>query len=101
MLKTRKLIWSLCQWTFQSRTQAQYKSFKHLSNGNQILPKSRSKSTAASTVENEKDIEELTHFGYQQVNEQEKSRRGDNIPFVRVWVNIFVCVHLRICCNRQ
>lgn len=74
---------SLCHWTVQRRTQAQHKSFKNLSSGNHILPKSRSKSTAVSAVENEKDIEELTHFGYQQVNKNEKSERGENI---------FVCV---------
>lgn len=70
---------SLCHWTVQRRTQAQHKSFKNLSSGNHILPKSRSKSTAVSAVENEKDIEELTHFGYQQVNKNEKSERGENI----------------------
>lgn len=70
---------SLCHWTVQRRTQAQHKSFKNLSSGNHILPKSRSKSTAVSAVENEKDIEELTHFGYQQVNKDEKSERGEDI----------------------
>ena len=70
---------SLCHWTVQRRTQAQHKSFKNLSSGNHVLPKSRSKSTAVSAVENEKDIEELTHFGYQQVNKNEKSERGENI----------------------
>ena len=70
---------SLCHWTVQRRTQAQHKSFKNLSSGNHILPKSRSKSTAVSAVENEKGIEELTHFGYQQVNKNEKSERGENI----------------------
>ena len=70
---------SLCHWTVQRRTQAQHKSFKNLSSGNHILPKSRSKSTAVSAVENEKDIEELTHFGYQQVNKNEKSERGEDI----------------------
>ena len=70
---------SLCHWTVQCRTQAQHKSFKNLSSGNHILPKSRSKSTAVSAVENEKDIEELTHFGYQQVNKNEKSERGEDI----------------------
>ena len=70
---------SLCHWTVQRRTQAQHKSFKNLSSGNHILPKSRSKSTAVSAVENEKDIEELTHFGYQQVYKNEKSERGENI----------------------
>ena len=84
MLKTRKLIWSLCQWTVQRRTQAHTKYFKHLSSINHILPTSRSKSTAASAVETVKDTEELTHFGYQQVNENEKSKRGENIFFVRV-----------------
>lgn len=83
MLKTRRLVKSLCHWTVQRRTQAQHKSFKNLSSGNHILPKSRSKSTAVSAVENKKDIEELTHFGYQQVNKNEKSERGENI---------FVCV---------
>lgn len=70
---------SLCHWTVQRRTQAQHKSFKNLSSGNHILPKSRSNSTAVSAVENEKDIEELTHFGYQQVNKNEKSERGEDI----------------------
>lgn len=79
MLKTRRLGKSLCHWTVQRRTQAQHKSFKNLSSGNHILPKSRSKSTAVSAVENEKDIEELTHFGYQQVNKNEKSERGEDI----------------------
>lgn len=79
MLKTRRLVKSLCHWTVQRRTQAQHKSFKNLSSGNHILPKSRSKSTAVSAVENEKDIEELTHFGYQQVNKDEKSERGEDI----------------------
>ena len=79
MLKTRRLVKSLCHWTVQRRTQAQHKSFKNLSSGNHILPKSRSKSTAVSAVENEKDIEELTHFGYQQVNKNEKSERGEGI----------------------
>ena len=79
MLKTRRLVKSLCHWTVQRRAQAQHKSFKNLSSGNHILPKSRSKSTAVSAVENEKDIEELTHFGYQQVNKNEKSERGEDI----------------------
>lgn len=79
MLKTRRLLKSLRHWTVQRRTQAQHKSFKNLSSGNYILPKSRSKSTAVSAVENEKDIEELTHFGYQQVNKNEKSERGEDI----------------------
>lgn len=79
MLKTRRLVKSLRHWTVQRRTQAQHKSFKNLSSGNYILPKSRSKSTAVSAVENEKDIEELTHFGYQQVNKNEKSERGEDI----------------------
>lgn len=70
---------SLCHWTVQRRTQAQHKSFKNLSSGNHILPKSRSKSTAVSAVENKKYIEELTHFGYQQVNKDEKSERGEDI----------------------